>query len=177
MCGLSTAGTAASTHGAWCCRTLSCQLGSSSAGAACTRLPAELWGWRGPGGGCVPGPFCLPVLFPSHAALGSPGRGGGVSRLPSSKKRSCFPWCCWVLWPGCSLQRWWRSWAPGALGHRFFSPIPQPSSQLWGVCQPAVYHLMAGLGAGRWFALLFIFLTSVMLGTSHLMGSEVPVRG
>lgn len=104
-------------------------------------------------------PGLFPVLLLSHA--GSPRRGGGASRLPSSKKRSHFPWCWWVLQPPAVME---------LLVHRvlLLQPLtPQPSSQLGGLSQPAVYHPMAGLGAGGRLALLFI--TNITLVTSHLI--------
>lgn len=106
---LSAASYAAFTCSAWYCQVFSHWPGIAPAEAACTHLPAEQRRWWGAGGGCVLGPFYLPVPLLSHATQGSPGR-GKVSLFPSSKKRSCFPWCWWVLPAG--LQPLAVIWAP-----------------------------------------------------------------
>lgn len=88
------------------------------------RLPAKRRRWQGAGGGCVLGPFHLSVPFPSHAALGSCGRGGGASRLPSGKKRSCFLWCWWVLLAGLQPPARMLLLSPGCTRALLASPAP-----------------------------------------------------
>lgn len=88
------------------------------------RLPAKQRRWQGAGGGCVLGHFHLSVPFLSHAVLGSSGRGGGASRLPSSKKRSWFLWCWWVLLAGLQPPARMLLLSPGCTRALLASPAP-----------------------------------------------------